>query len=367
MGSSDTREKTIIRASIISILANIMLSAVKAIIGFISGSIAVVLDAVNNLSDALSSVITIIGTALANRKPDKKHPLGHGRIEYLSAMIVAVIVLYAGITSGIESVKKLFHPSSPDYSATSLIIIALAVAVKILLGRFIVATGKRVDSAALAASGSDALFDAVLSASVLASALIFKFTGFNLEGFVGVLIAVFIIKAGIEMILDTTNEILGKRMDRDLMADIRKTICEDEHVSGAYDLILHSYGPDKLLGSVHVEVPGNLSAVDIDQMDRRIAENVFLKHGVVLTGIGVYATDPAHEDLRGKVTEIIRTHDGVLQIHGFHADPDAKSFGCDVIIDYDIPDRDAVYQAIVSDLQKEFPDWTISVLMDVDF
>ena len=181
------RDKVIIKTSIIGIVTNIFLATFKAIIGFISNSIAVTLDAVNNLSDALSSIITIIGTKLAGKSPDKKHPLGHGRIEYLSALIVAGIVLYAGITSAVESVKKIIQPETPDYNAVSLVIIAVAVVTKIVLGRYVKAQGEKVNSGSLVASGSDALFDAILSASVLASAIIFVLSGLSLEAYVGVL------------------------------------------------------------------------------------------------------------------------------------------------------------------------------------
>ena len=180
------RDQLIVRTSIIGIVANLFLAAFKAAVGLLSRSIAVTLDAVNNLSDALSSVITIIGTKIANRQPDKKHPLGHGRTEYLSAMIVAAIVLYAGVTSLVESIKKIIHPETPDYSVVSLIIIASAVAVKLILGRYVKAQGQKANSGALIASGEDARFDAILSASVLASAVIFLLTGLSLEAWVGV-------------------------------------------------------------------------------------------------------------------------------------------------------------------------------------
>ena len=149
------RDQVIIRTSIIGIIANVFLAGFKAAVGLVSNSIAVILDAVNNLSDALSSVITIVGTKLAGKKPDKKHPLGYGRIEYLSAMIVAAIVLYAGITSFVESVKKIIHPEEPDYSVVSLVIIGAAVVVKLLLGSYVKKKGKEVNSGSLIASGSD--------------------------------------------------------------------------------------------------------------------------------------------------------------------------------------------------------------------
>ena len=321
-GQQAERSRVIIRTSVIGIIANILLAAFKAAVGMFSNSIAVVLDAVNNLSDALSSVITIVGTRLAGRKPDKKHPLGYGRIEYLSSMIVAVIVLYAGISAGVESVKKIIRPETPDYSTVSILIIAAAVAVKVLLGRYVSAMGKKVNSGALIASGSDALSDALLSASVLLSALIFRFTSVSLEAYVGAVIAGFIIKAGVEMVRDAGDEMLGKRVDREFLSAIRHTLCEDSEVLGAYDLILHAYGPERYIGSVHVEVRSSMTAGEIDRMERRLAAEVYAKHGVLLAGVGIYVSNPEFDALRDKVTEIVTKHEGVLQIHGFFTEPE---------------------------------------------
>ena len=191
------RDKKIIRTSIIGIGANVLLAAFKAVIGLASNSVAIVLDAVNNLSDAMSSLITIIGTKLAAKEPDRKHPLGYGRIEYLSAMIISAIVLYAGITALVESVKKIIDPATPDYSTIGLIIVGAAVLVKILLGRYVEGVGKKVASDSLIASGKDALFDAVLSFSTLVAAVIYIFWHVRLEAWLGAIIALFIIKAGL--------------------------------------------------------------------------------------------------------------------------------------------------------------------------
>ena len=204
------RDSIIIKTSIIGILTNVLLAAFKAAIGLMSNSIAVILDAVNNLSDALSSIITIVGTKLAGKLPDKEHPLGYGRIEYLSALTVAGIVLYAGITSAVESVKKIFNPEVPDYDTIALVIIAAAVVVKIVLGKYVKAQGEKVNSGSLVASGADAMFDAVLSFSVLVSAILFLTTGISLEAYVGAIISGFIIKSGIDMIRETLDEILGQ-------------------------------------------------------------------------------------------------------------------------------------------------------------
>lgn len=366
---TQNREKVIVKTSVIGIIANLFLVAFKAAVGFFSNSIAVILDAVNNLTDVLSSVITIIGTKLAARKPDKKHPLGHGRIEYLSAMIVAAIILYAGITSLIESVKKIITPEKADYSAVSLIIISAAIFVKLILGTYVKKKGKQVNSGSLTASGLDALFDAVISTSVLLSAVIFIVWNLSLEAYVGAVISLVIIKSGIEMLRETLDEILGKRVDREYVKKIKDTICEDEFVFGAYDLILHSYGPDKYIGSVHVEVPDTLTANEIDLMERRIFDNVFSKHGVALTGIGIYSintTDEEINEIRSTIIGIITEHEGVLQIHGFYADTKKKTVNLDVIIDFAVEGREELFKHIYNDIKTAYPDYELNMVLDID-
>ena len=363
------RNRVIVRTSVIGIVANVLLASFKAVVGLLSHSIAIVLDAVNNLSDALSSVITIVGTKLAGKTPDKKHPLGHGRIEYISTMIIAAIVLYAGATSLFESVKKIVSPETPDYSAVTLAVLVAAIIVKLLLGNFVKRTGKRVNSGSLIASGEDALFDAILSASVLGSAIVFLLTGLSLEAWIGVLISVFIIKSGIEMMREMLDEILGKRVDKEYLAELRKTICEEPGVTGAFDLILHNYGPERYFGSVHVEVPSDMTAEEIDLMERRIAERVYQAHGVLLTGIGIYSlntTDDTVKELRSGVTHLVMSHPEVLQMHGFFADAVAKTISFDIIIDYDVSDRGAVFEAIRNEVQEAYPEYSIHIVMDID-
>ncbi|MBQ7161075.1 MAG: cation transporter [Clostridia bacterium] len=366
---AETRDRMIVRTSVIGILANILLAGFKAAVGLIANSIAVVLDAVNNLSDALSSVITIIGTKLASRKPDKKHPLGHGRIEYVSAVAVAALVLYAGTASLVESVKKIIFPEKADYSAATLIVVGSAVVVKLLLGHYVKRQGKKVNSAALEASGADALFDAIISLSVLASAAVYLIWGVALEAYVGVLISAFIIKSGVGMIAGPLSDILGRRVDREYLSEIRQTVGEDPAVGGVYDLILHSYGPGKYFGSVHVEVPDTMTADEIDLMERRIAGNVYKKHGVILAGIGIYSVNTKDDhaaEVRSDVTHRIAAHDGVLQIHGFYYDEERKLINADVILDFELPDRDAEFAAICEELHAAYPEYTVGLTMDVD-
>ena len=362
------REKVIVRTSIIGILANVLLAGFKAAIGLATRSIAVTLDAVNNLSDALSSVITIIGAKLGGKKPDKKHPLGYGRIEYLSSMIVAAIVLYAGITALVESIKKIIEPEPAEYTMVSLLIIAAAVVVKLLLGRYVKAQGEKVNSGALIASGSDASFDAILSASVLASAVIFMIWGISLEAYVGVVIAVFIIKAGIEMLSETLSDIIGQRADAEMSKTIKKLVAEEPEVRGAYDLILYNYGPDKNYGTLHMELPDTMTVEEVDVLTRKVQNKVFHETGVILAGIGVYSYNTSDDEaaqMRNHVQEKVLEHDWAIQMHGFYVDTVEKLIRFDVVLSFDA-DRKEALDTLNAELKEMYPDYTPVIVPDVD-
>ena len=364
------RRKTIIRASVIGILANVMLAALKAAAGLLSRSIAVVLDAVNNLSDAASSVITIVGTRLAGKRPDRRHPFGHGRIEYITAVIIAMIVLYAGITSLIESVKKIFAPETPDYSAWMLVVIGAAVAVKIALGRYVKRVGERVNSDSLINSGEDARMDAFISAATLAAAAVFLLWGWRLEAWLGAAISVYIIWTGVRMLWETLSKILGERADGELARAIKQTVCSFPGVTGAYDLVLNNYGPDSFNGSVHIEVPDTYAADQLDELIRDITVEVYRKHHVILTAIGVYALNTRDERviaMREQVRQRVFAHPYILQMHGFFVNEEKKTLRFDIIVSFDAPDRDRVYADVIRDVAQLYPDYKLMVTMDTDF
>ena len=370
MNEQASRDSIIIRTSVIGILANIALAAFKAVVGLSSNSIAIVMDAVNNLSDAASSVITIVGTKLAGREPDKKHPFGYGRIEYLSATIISLLVLYAGITAFTESVKKIIHPDTPDYGAAALIIVAAAVVVKLLLGRYVKGIGEKVNSDSLKGSGEDATLDSVISASTLVAAAIYLFFHVSLEAWLGAVIAVVIIKSGVEMLRDTLSKILGERVDAQLAADMKATIRNNPEVRGAYDLILHDYGPDLYNGSVHIEVPDTMTADELDRLNRKITREVYDKHGVALTAISVYSyntKDPEAAEVRNRVSKIVTADPYVREMHGFYMDKIEKRMRFDVVVSFDAEDRNKVYREVCEKVQKEFPDYKLLIAMDADF
>lgn len=363
------REKTIIRTSVIGIIANVFLAAFKAAVGLFSNSIAVVLDAVNNLSDALSSVITIIGAKLSVKPADRKHPLGHGRVEYLTSMIIAVIIMYAGITAAIESVKKIITPETPDYSATSLIIIAVAVVVKILLGTYVSKVGKKVKSDSLTASGKDALLDAVISSSVLVAALIYVIWGVCLEAYLSVVISLYIIWSGFGILRETVSQILGERIDAKISRQIKQELCTYDGVNGAYDLILHSYGPDQLIGSVHIEVDHTITAPELDVLERRMTAEIYEKFGIALTGISIYSvdlSDPETDTLFHQVHDKVMEDENILQIHGFMLDKATSTAVFDLVISFDVKDRQAFVDRIAQELTQEHPGYRFNINIDFD-
>ena len=361
------RERTIVRTSVVGIAANVLLAAFKAAVGLFSNSIAIVLDAVNNLSDALSSVITIVGTRIAGKKPDKKHPYGHGRAEYLTAALIAVLILYAGVTSLVESVKKLIHPETPDYGAVTLIVVAAAVLVKLVLSRFVTKTGRRVHSDALVASGQDARNDAVISAATLLAAALYLLWKISLEAWLGAVISLVILKSGYEMLRQTISRILGERIDEALAKNVKAAVLSFEAVRGAYDLILHSYGPDLYMGSLHIEVADTMTMAELDQLERDLTDRVMETTGVILTGISVYSvntTDDQIARVREDVRRRVMSHPNVLQLHGFHMHDDEIRF--DVVIGFDAEDRNALLAQIDAEIRCVYPQYQIYITMDSD-
>ena len=369
MSKELNRKKTIIKASIIGITTNILLSAFKAVVGFFSSSIAIVLDAVNNLSDALSSIITIIGTKLAGRAPDKEHPFGHGRIEYLSSLIISIIILYAGLTSFIESTKKIINPETPNYSKITIIILIVAIITKILLGLYFKKTGNKVKSDSLINSGQDALMDSIISTSTLIAAIIYLSFHISLEAYLGVIISLIIIKSGITMIKSTLSQILGERVESILATSIKKTVAETPKVNGAYDLTLNNYGPETYIGSIHIEIEDTLTAAEIDKLTREITNKVYKEHNVILSAIGIYSINNKDEEvirIRKEINNLVSTYKSILQLHGFYLDRKEKTISFDIILDFEDKNRIETYKEIYDKIQKLYPDYKIIITMDID-
>ncbi len=363
------RSREIIRTSWIGIAANVLLAGFKAAVGLLASSVAIVMDAVNNLSDALSSVITIVGTKLSQRPPDRKHPFGFGRVEYFSAIIIAVIVLSAGITSLIESVKKIFNPSEPTYTTLTLVVIVVAIVVKLVLGQYVKHKGEQLKSDALIASGSDALFDAVITLATLVSAGVMLLWGFSLDGILGALISLVIIKAGIEMLASPVNELLGKSISAELTNQIQREVSEFEGVHGVYDLILHNYGPDIQIGSLHINVYDTMSAHEIHGLTRKITMQMIERHNIVMT-VGVYAIatgENRRAELQTKVMQMLAAHQEIVQVHGFYYSEQDNMLSVDVVPDISVHDDAAFVGQLTAELQPLVPDKQVVIVVDHNY
>lgn len=365
-----SRNKEIVRISMLGILANVALAGLKAIVGILSHSIAITLDAVNNLSDAASSGITILGTKLASKEPDWHHPYGHGRYEYLTTMVVAGIVLWAGLTSLWEATEGIIEPQVPTYSATGLAIIAVAVIVKLLIGSHFVSAGRRLESGSLTASGEDARFDAIISAATLVAAAIYLLSGISLEAWLGAAISLVIIRSGIEILREALNKVLGERVDDELARDIKDTICSVDGVRGAYDLILNDYGPQRLSGSVHIEVDETIDAREVDRITREIQADVLERHGVVLHTIGIYSTNTAEDSeeqaIQAALQQIVDESPYILQTHGLYVDVSEQRATFDLVMSFETPDSDAVRQTVLDELRRRFPGYAFMIVLDAD-
>lgn len=363
------RDKEILKTSAFGIAGNVLLVGFKVFVGILASSISIITDAVNNFTDALSSLVTMIGTKLSGKSPDKKHPYGHGRVEFLTSTIIAFLILVAGITAIYESVMSLINKDAPSYSVYSFIIIAIAILVKIGLGLYFKTVGKKVKSDALSASGIDALLDSVLSLGTLVGALISYFSGVHLEGYIGIAIGLFIIKTGIDVLRESISKIIGERADKEFTDAMIRDIASDEEVFGAYDLILNNYGTDRNIGSVHVEVKDDITAREIQALERRISYMCYEKYHTIMT-VGVYAKNQESEDdkkVKARVMELLSAIPEIIQVHGFYIDRERKIIGADIIISFDVKNADEIYANATNMLSKEFTDYTVQLILDKDF
>lgn len=303
----------------VGILSNFALFLLKTFIGIMAGSIAITADAVNNLSDSASSVITLVGFRLSGMPADEEHPYGHARFEYISGLVVSFLILALGLQFLITSVQKAISPEQVRFNGVVAVILVLSILIKLWQGMFNKDIGKRIDSSALKATATDSLNDVITTAAVLLSAVIAHLTGLYLDGWMGILVAIFILVSGIRMIIETLNPLLGVAPDRSLVAGIQKRIMSYPSVLGMHDLIIHNYGPGRCFASAHVEVPASqdilVSHDIIDNIERDFATEMNIDLVIHLDPI--ITDDQRLSGFRGYVADAVREIDPVLTIHDF--------------------------------------------------
>lgn len=363
------RDKQIIRTSIVGIAGNVLLVVGKIIIGLLAGAVSIITDAVNNLTDAMSSIVTIVGTKISGKKPDKKHPYGHGRAEFITSSLIGMLIFVAGAMAIYESIVALISGEEATYSVYSFIVISLAIVVKIGLGFFYKARGKKTNSDALKASGLDALLDSVLSLGTLICAIISFTTNVHLEGYVGIAIGLFIIKTSVDVFRESVSKILGERTDPDLVKHMTEDILSDERVFGVYDLIINNYGTDRNIASVHVEVDDGMTAKEIQRLERDIAFLCYEKYQTIMT-VGVYARNAEttfEKESKEKANSVVAKYPEIIQTHGFFVDEEKKLLSLDIIVSFDCTDATVVSSCVKEDLLKLFPEYNVQVILDRDF
>lgn len=368
--SSETRNKKIIKTSIIGIIANFILAIFKVVVGFLSGSIAIILDAVNNLSDTLSSIVTIVGVKFANRAPDKNHPLGHGRFEYLGAAIIATVISYIGFTAIFESIGKIINPNEVNYTFITFLVVSVSVIIKILLGCYYKKIAKQVDSDSLKNSGFDAMMDALISAATIVAGFIYVIWGISIEAYLATLISVFIIYSGFRMLRESFSVILGERVDSDLSRRIKQAICEIDGVYGAYDLLIHDYGTGRSYASVNIDVLDTLSVVEVDDISREVRRLVGQRFRIYVSSVGIFpinTKDKHTVEVRNNIKAMMLMNDHIRQIHGFRIDEKAKEITFDVVIDFSVKDQNALRRRIIKELKRVYPDYHFVISIDLDF
>ncbi len=367
------RNNGIIRTSIIGIIGNIFLATSKIIIAIIVSSASILSDGLNNFTDSLGSIITIVGTKLSMKKPTKKHPFGFGRFEYITSTIIGFIILAVGLTAVNDSIVSLIDYYSKgekaSFNLVSIIIVAVAIFVKLALAIIYKINAKRYNSLTLKGSGTDAFFDVILTSATLVSALVGFFFDFYIEGYVGLIIAGFIIKSGIQLIIEAMSQLLGKRLDSEFTNKLKQEIASINGVMGVYDLIIHDYGNNKFIGSVHVGVANTLDVHEVQELERAIQKEVYMKHGIIMT-VGIYAQNRETEfsnKIRGRIFELIKDNKNVIQLHGFFVDEKDSYVSFDLVFSFDEKKPEEYVSQIKEILQKEFKDLTFIINIDYDF
>ncbi|MEW9096386.1 MAG: cation diffusion facilitator family transporter [Clostridiaceae bacterium] len=361
--------------STVGIIVNTILFIVKLFVGIITKSISVTADAFNNLSDATSSLITMIGFKLASKPADKEHPFGHGRIEYLSGLVVSFMVILVGFEFIKSSYSRIVNPVPVQFKTLSFILLLLSIGTKVWLSRFNSFIGKKINSTALQASSLDALGDVFTSSCVALSLVISKWTTFPIDGYIGVLVSLFIMYSGYSLIKDTLSPLLGEAPDKDLANKIINGVLSYRYISGIHDLVIHNYGPGKFMASIHAEVPQDISLVEIHEIIDRAEKELSEKLNIIL----VIHMDPINTDdktvnyAREELEKIIKNYPEINSLHDFRivGEGEKKNLIFDIVIDYKQPlteeFQNNIIESINRDIKNIHPQYNAVITIDRDF
>ena len=357
---------------IVGIIVNLILFAVKFTVGVLASSIAIMADAFNNLSDAASSIITIIGFKVANMPPDSKHPFGHGRMEYISALIVAFMVMLVGLQFIKSSFQRILNPVNVTFEFITFILLIVSILFKLWLSRFNKFIGNTINSAALKAASVDALGDVFTSSCVTISFLVSKFTSFPIDGYFGILVAVFIVYSGYTLVKETITPLLGEAPDPELVKNIKDSVLSYEHITGVHDLVIHNYGPGRCMASIHAEIPADMSVIQtheiIDKAEREISKklNIYLVIHMDPTCVFTDEVKTAYDELN----KIIKYNPLIKSMHDFRVvgEGEKKNLIFDIVVDSEnlrkIMTVDELKKDIISAIKSIHPEYNCIITVD---
>lgn len=363
------RESVIAMTSGLGIFVNIVVASSKIIVGLIASSMAIISEGVNNISDAMTSVLTLVGTKLASKHPDAKHPFGYGRIEYLTSLIISVLILITGFEVLKSSVETIFNPKELAISYFSMAVVAVTAVIKFFLGIYTIRMGKKASSSALEAVGLDCRNDCFLSIVTIVSALIFIFFGLSVDAYAGIFTSLVIIKAGLEVLSETVSDLIGKSGEKELATNIYREIVKTEGIMLAADMVLHNYGPDAYQGSVNVEIDHDRTVGEVYQILHKLQLEIMHKYNVVMV-FGIYAVDNDHEgvkEIRSNISKFIVAKDHVISFHALYLDPDNDDLYVDLIVDYDLEDWDGLKRDFLSYMKDLYPSKNVILTVETQF
>lgn len=359
-------------AGIVGIISNFILCIMKVLIGFIANSIAIISDGINNLADASSSVITLIGFKLASMPEDEDHPYGHARYEYLTGLLISVLIIVVGVQLLRSSITKTLHPDPIEFSYVTVIVLVIAIAIKVWQALFNIGIGRKIQSSALIATGTDSRNDVIATSVVLVSLIIGKLTGLQLDGIMGCLVALFIIWSGIQLIRETISPLLGEAPDEELVRDIQEMVLNEDGVLGTHDLIVHNYGPGKIFASIHIEVDSDGDVITIHEMIDDIETKVKNVLGIEFVAHmdPIEINNPAIQQLYGVIAAAIHELDGVLSIHDLRVVPGENHSNVifDVVLSSECKlEKKDIHGSLLSAVRKIDPDYQLVINYDLAY
>lgn len=357
------------RTSILGIVVNVLIAGVKIAAGLLASSVAIVSEGVNNAADALTSVLTMVGTRLAGRHPDAKHPFGYGRIEYLTGLVVAVVIIVSGVQMLIESVKLIFRPEELSISYVSLAIVAVSAVVKFFLGLYTIARGRVVQSDALVGVGLECRGDSYISIITIGVAVVFLLTGVSLDAYAGVVMSAIILKAGVEVLLKIVSELIGRPGEKELATKIYQLVRATPGVVGAADMMLHNYGPNAWSGSVNVEIDHAKSVGEVYAMLHELQLGIMHEEHVTIV-FGVYAVDDDHVEtrrIRRTILEYVKAHEHVKSFHAVYLEPGTNRLYCDLVVDYELADWGALRADFLDYMKAKVPGRDVVLTVETEF